>query len=300
MSLQLVIDTKEKAASSGIIRDYLEAKGVRCVSQPLDVGDLAIIDESGNSILLLERKTCKDIAASIGDGRYREQKTRLMSHGCRWKGYLLEGTFPEEGILVGRKRVTKTTFYSVIAGITLRDGLHVFMCPDIYSSAQLLGQLMIKIPEYLRGDGQPQYEESLIKSVSTVRKENMTPEVCYLAQLCQIPGISHSIATKIKEHYSSMKELLGSNQATLAEINTGGRRLGGVLAARICEYMGLSAPAPTPSPAAKKTAPSPSPAQAPATSPATSPATFPATFPVPVVLDTPKPKIKVTIKAKNN
>lgn len=276
--LQLIIDTKEKATSAQVIREYLEGKGFECLSQPLDVGDLAITDAAGNVLLLLERKTCKDIAASISDGRYREQKTRLISHPCRWKGYLMEGTFPEEGILTGRKRMAKTTFYSVIAGITLRDGLQVFMCPDIGSSAQMLGQLMIKLPEYLDDHDQSKYEESLIKSISTVRKENMTPEVCYLAQLCQIPGISHGIASKIKEHYCSMAELLKSDKSTLAGINIGGRRLGPVLAARMCEYMGMPLTAST--------------ASVPPSHPPSAASAPPSTASPNV------PKIKVTIKAK--
>lgn len=245
MNLQLIIDTKEKATSSSVIKSYLENQGVICISQPLAVGDYAVIDTSiqdqDNVILLLERKTCKDIAASIGDGRYREQKTRLMNHPCRWKGYLMEGIYPDDGILVGNKRVAKTTFYSVISGITLRDGLIVYMCQDLNSSAQMLGQIIKKLPEYLKADtGQPSYAESLIKSVSTVRKENMTPEVCYLAQLCQIPGVSHRIASKIQEHYPGMRQLVSARECDLSEIDISDgtkRRLGSILAARICQYI---------------------------------------------------------------
>ena len=33
-----------------------------------------------NAVLIFERKTCADLLSSINDGRYREQKSRLVSN----------------------------------------------------------------------------------------------------------------------------------------------------------------------------------------------------------------------------
>jgi hypothetical protein len=103
--------------------------------------------------------------------------------------------------------------------------------------------MLTKIPEYL-GDSSKSanYEEALIKSISTVRKENMTPAVCYLAQLCQIPGISHGIAQAIQCKYPTMRALLNACPAELAEIKCSeSRKLGKVLSQRLTEYLGLEA-----------------------------------------------------------
>ena len=43
----------------------------------LPVGDVILEDNSGNTILIFERKTLYDLAASIKDGRYNEQSFRL-------------------------------------------------------------------------------------------------------------------------------------------------------------------------------------------------------------------------------
>ena len=47
--------------------------------ESLPIGDIMI--ESPDHRLLIERKTCEDLTASIKDGRYREQRSRLLS----WK-----------------------------------------------------------------------------------------------------------------------------------------------------------------------------------------------------------------------
>jgi ERCC4-type nuclease len=47
--------------------------------------DLVVLD------CIVERKTTKDLAASIRDGRYKEQKRRLLRCGCRVPLYVVEG-----------------------------------------------------------------------------------------------------------------------------------------------------------------------------------------------------------------
>jgi len=238
--MKLVIDSKEKAQSTAVIINYLKSVNFECEQRNLDVGDLAIVDDKDQIIAIFERKTCEDMAASLNDGRYREQKIRLLSSDYKWKGYIVEGIFPNKGISFptrGKRRVVaKTTYYSIITGITLRDGLDLYQTENIEETAKLLGQMLKKIPDYM-GKNTVNYEQELIKSVSTVRKQNMTPQVCYLAQLCQIPGVSHKIATCIQSKWSSMAELLDATQYELSEINIGERRLGKVLGLRIVEYM---------------------------------------------------------------
>jgi len=44
----------------------------------LDIGDIIIYN--GSYKLIIERKTINDLVSSIKDGRYREQKMRLLSY----------------------------------------------------------------------------------------------------------------------------------------------------------------------------------------------------------------------------
>ena len=241
MPLQIVIDTRE----TGSVARELDTLGSTYIIEPLSVGDFAIRDENGTLLAVWERKTCADLAASINDGRYAEQKGRLLALNCKWKGFLIEGYYPEKGLTFPKANgkttvVSRFTIDSVKLGLSLRDGFIVFELADSKHTALFLTNMISKLPEYLNGSASS-YEEALIKSISTVRKENMTPEVCYLAQLCQIPGVSHGIAQAIQCKYPNMRALLDASPADLAEIKcTEARKLGKVLAQRLAEYLNLN------------------------------------------------------------
>jgi ERCC4-type nuclease len=243
MPLIIVIDTRE----TGSVARELDALGTPYVIEPMSVGDFAIRDgETGTVIAVWERKTCADLAASINDGRYAEQKGRLLALECQFKGYLIEGYYPEKGITfpkAGGKMsvVPRFTIDSAKLGLTLRDGFAIFELADSKHTAIFLTKMLVKLPDWVSASASTDnYEEALIKSISTVRKENMTPDVCYLAQLCQIPGISHGIAQAIQCKYPNMRSLLFYlNEKDLAEIKCSeSRKLGKVLAQRLIEYFG--------------------------------------------------------------
>jgi len=240
--MRLIIDTRE----TGSVAKELDVLCTSYTIEPLHVGDFAIKDDEDAFIAVWERKSCADLAASINDGRYAEQKGRLLALECRWKGYLLEGYYPDAGIRFPTKGgktsvVPRSTIDSVKLGLMLRDGFTLYELADSKHTAIFLTKMMAKLPEYLQGSSSNTYEESLIKSISTVRKENMTPEVCYIAQLCQIPGVSHGIAQAIHTVYPDMRTLLNLDKLThLQDIPvSSSRRLGKVLAQRIYDYMGI-------------------------------------------------------------
>lgn len=238
--MKLIIDSREKEEARTIIQQIVQEHGYQVNIEQLSVGDLAITDDKGNIKLVLERKTCRDMAASLNDGRYREQKDRLLASEIKWKGYILEGQYPNDGIRFpskkGQKVVTQATYYSMITGITLRDKLLVYNSNDVTETSRLLCQMLKKIPDYVTGN-ETNYQSNLIKSVSTVKKDNMTPEVCYLAQLCQIPGVSHTIATVIATKYLNMQMMYQAKAVELSELLINNRRLGKVLGNRIYDYL---------------------------------------------------------------
>uniref|UniRef100_A0A6C0J5N6 ERCC4 domain-containing protein n=1 Tax=viral metagenome TaxID=1070528 RepID=A0A6C0J5N6_9ZZZZ len=245
--MQLIIDTREKKESVDIITNIVNTAGYTVSQKLLDVGDLAIADDNGEILALFERKTCKDLAASINDGRYNEQKERMLSSSMRWKGYILEGKYPKTGIKFPKagkstRTVLKKTYYSIITGFTLRDGLIVYNTENVNETGEFLAQMLKKIPDYLKVDKKTSYNEALINSISTVRKENMTPVVCYLAQLSQIPGVSYNFASCIARKYDNLSSLLLAKEEELSNITINSRRLGKVVAKRIVEYLHYKIP----------------------------------------------------------
>ena len=49
------------------------------VRERLDVGDVVLQTDDGGAALVVERKTWADLASSLTDGRYAEQKARLLA-----------------------------------------------------------------------------------------------------------------------------------------------------------------------------------------------------------------------------
>ena len=87
--LELIYDSRElklKELFNASKPDYIELK-----ESYLDLGDI-IFKHNNNEVLVIERKTLSDLYSSIQDGRYKEQKIRLMSQYNREQiVYLIEG-----------------------------------------------------------------------------------------------------------------------------------------------------------------------------------------------------------------
>lgn len=68
----LRIDCRER----DLIKEFESEPELNYNVEKLDLGDLVI--ETEHNLLIIERKTCSDLVGSILDGRFREQKKRLL------------------------------------------------------------------------------------------------------------------------------------------------------------------------------------------------------------------------------
>ena len=69
---KLYIDCRE--------RHLIELFEGDCTTKALDIGDILITDENEKVYCIIERKSIKDLNASLKDGRYKEQKHRLINN----------------------------------------------------------------------------------------------------------------------------------------------------------------------------------------------------------------------------
>ena len=87
----LYIDNRETALIENFKEFEANLKKFQVEVCALKVGDILIsrnvpsesdsnTDIYKNAVLIFERKTCADLLSSINDGRYREQKSRLLSN----------------------------------------------------------------------------------------------------------------------------------------------------------------------------------------------------------------------------
>ena len=126
MSIELVIDTRETE-----IIERLEAAASELSVEQLDVGDI-LFRQDGETVLIIERKTVKDLKASICDSRGREQKARLIGTTPRNRiMYLIEGSMdlPLDSKI---EALPVSTLIGSLINTQLRDGIKTYLS-NIYS-----------------------------------------------------------------------------------------------------------------------------------------------------------------------
>lgn len=178
----------------------------------LEIGDI-IIYINEKPTILIERKTVKDLASSITDGRLREQKFRISSSSIPKDKiiYLIEGELDEK--LYGR--VDKKTLQGSLINTMIRDDYKVYRTKDPKESVYFLVRLINKI----RNDKSKLIKIENVKEEDKIRNEycetvvlskkgNMTPMTFNQVIFLQIPGLSARIVREIQKIYPSIKDLI--------------------------------------------------------------------------------------------
>ena len=116
----------------------------------LQIGDILIQTDDLKDVILIERKTLKDLLASIKDGRYDEQSHRLIhSSGFPTHNiiYIIEGPLNTLKTLAERKLV-----YSCITSLNFFKGFSVLRTSSLQETAELIMQMADKIGRnFLKG-----------------------------------------------------------------------------------------------------------------------------------------------------
>ena len=184
-SFELVVDKRE--------RHLLALFGDGCVhADTLEIGDVSCTYPDG-SCWVAERKSTQDMANSIKDGRWEEQKARLASSGLH-VFYILEGDFKgvhglPYGALVGA--YTNLLLHSNV--------ISVCRTRDISETKFVLTQLAQK--------SQAVAKPRRLGVVSSKRKKDEDKRHIWIRQLACIPSISEHIAATLLGHFESMSAL---------------------------------------------------------------------------------------------
>jgi len=165
--VMLLVDHREVASRStagrvgrgGVSRDALRQlieqehshAGLSAEAADLPVGDFLWIarpldrdlHSDGDIVLdhIIERKTVKDLCASIVDGRYREQRFRLSKSNVRSIAYLIEGVANATAFRAASHRspITLETFQSALASLQVSGGFRIYRTDDMHQTAAQLG-----------------------------------------------------------------------------------------------------------------------------------------------------------------
>jgi ERCC4-type nuclease len=208
-------------------------KDLKMVQEQLPLGDI-IINDGTKDLVIIERKTISDLAASIKDGRYEEQSYRLKNlwHHNHNIIYLIEGDFARFNSF--KDRIDKQTLYSAITSINYFKGFSVWRSMSIDETALMICNMAYKINK--EKDKQPFYSNNLAVSKDTdttatvataataveseptdkdycsvvkkVKKDNITGDNIGEIMLCQIPGISSASALAILAQFKTLPSLI--------------------------------------------------------------------------------------------
>lgn len=123
---------------------------IQIVTENLHIGDVVITEtnKDGEELLIIERKSLNDLAASIKDGRYSEQSFRLNQYPVHNHNiiYLIEGnlsTWKQYGY--GGRIITKDTLYSSITSIMYYKGFSVMRTISMEETARWIVRSSLKL-----------------------------------------------------------------------------------------------------------------------------------------------------------
>lgn len=205
--MEIVFDNREKYLID-LIATSQEPLFKNIKTENLELGDI-IIKKDNKPILIFERKTFDDLAQSVKDGRYKEQKLRLLNnYNPNMIIYILEGPLKGSNnkIFSGMKL---GVIKNIIIKTLIRDNIKVITSNDLDDTLYYIqtaynklesGQISINTPEL----------ENYNKLVKTEKKANVTCDKFLYITLCQIPGVSSLVATPIAKEYKTIKNLLNS------------------------------------------------------------------------------------------
>jgi ERCC4-type nuclease len=204
--------------------------------QLLPVGDAWFQDASGATALIIERKTIKDLEASVLDGRYREQKGRLLA-ACAEKGaqplYLLEGPYSST-----TGRIAVPALMKLVARLQFKYGIPMIHVQTLAESVTLLTSLhdyWLEDPSNFRRDMTPLKPT---EGIHVVKKANASePKQFLIACLMQCPGVSSRIAESITDSYPSFPELITASAIDIASVLLPtGRKVGPMIGTRLYNF----------------------------------------------------------------
>ena len=241
---------------NGLVKDEDKEK-IKMVSENIPLGDIILYDDAGQEKVIIERKSLADLAASIRDGRYKEQSFRLNQ--CTLHNhqiyYLIEGDLrfykPYKGL------PDKKALLSAMVSMSYFKGFSLFRTTSLEETAEWILNFALKLDKEEAKGALPFYtqpsvagpnasasdaitgdasagEANTYASANTyapgntyaevigkrIKKDNITPENIGEIMLAQIPNVSCTSAAAIMQKFQTLAALLTALHADPKCLNT--------------------------------------------------------------------------------
>jgi ERCC4-type nuclease len=178
--MKVIIDERERDLYAQLSSIASSNPGyVQLSKEVLPLGDISITTDEGKPVILIERKSLRDLLASIKDGRYEEQSYRLI-HSSGFPPhsilYIIEGSLGELRTVMEKKIV-----YSAMTSLNFFKGFSILRTMSVKETAEHILWMSEKIeknflkavfPYYL----QPQFAKYMQRPVVDVLEPPLTEE----------------------------------------------------------------------------------------------------------------------------
>lgn len=187
------------------------------------VGDIWIGDLSGTNLLsggvILERKTVSDLEASFLDGRYHEQRGRLLAYAEEHKvaiGYVIEGPIKN-----WKGRLSEAALQKFIIRLQFHHRIPVIQVSSLDDTMRMSEYIE---QQWSKDEGHLSWQcdlgsKSTPVSLSYIKSEcRDTPTAFLIGTLTQCRGISEALAKIIVKQFPTLETILKASIDDLASV----------------------------------------------------------------------------------
>jgi ERCC4-type nuclease len=199
----------------------------------IGITDANTLSEGG---LLIERKSIRDLEASILDGRYREQRGRLLASCHENKTqpmYILEGSLSSS-----TGRLTKKALMKFINRLIFHYNIAVMQTASLNETAELIQTL---VEQWKEDPTSLQRTTELVKvtdGIHVQKKANaMDPIQFAICCIAQCPGVSVKAAEQLVTTFGSLPGVIQASIKELEQVKVGARKIGPVVSKRLYELL---------------------------------------------------------------
>lgn len=252
--MKLILDSREGGLIELVREKYPD---ISFEVQSLDLADIEI-QGPHEQRFLLERKSVRDLASSLNDGRFKDQKDRLLGVLEREPksaiGYVIEGGMRGNDSDRIQGRITLGMLRSLLFTIQFKYRIPIVFTTSIRDTASWVHrfcQLLIKKPDFCPVGSGSNAGCSSYKTLmpAPVRNRASDSQSITIAMLTSISGVSHKIGSEIvkgvcenlggekhKNFFDCIRENDRESFARILEtIRISGRRISKRIRERLCD-----------------------------------------------------------------
>jgi DNA excision repair protein ERCC-4 len=191
-NLRIIVDERERKSG---IPDLLKSVGLNVEMKTLPIGDYIVAPET-----IVERKSIRDLMASVFDGRLFDQCTRLKEH-FENPIVLIEGNVDEIEEITENPLI----FYGAISTVVLDFKIPIIPTPSASHTAKLLVSMCSR-----KDAPKGPYLKKIKKSPDLERQQ--------LSSLCSLPGIGEKFAVRMLEKFGTPLKVFTATTAELSKV----------------------------------------------------------------------------------